>query len=112
MAEKRKVKNPGKLFCRLMAYIFRKYGIACFLVLVFIVLSVLANTQGTMFMKTLIDSYIIPILNSPDKGICIGKLCSSDNFFIGSIQFTVADIFHYAGGKEVGILQYDTKGMS
>ncbi len=50
-----------------MAYIFRKYGIACFLVLVFIVLSVLANTQGTMFMKTLIDSYIIPILNSPDK---------------------------------------------
>ena len=67
MAEKRKVKNPGKLFCRLMAYIFRKYGIACFLVLVFIVLSVLANTQGTMFMKTLIDSYIIPILNSPDK---------------------------------------------
>ena len=67
MAEKRKVKNPGKLFCRLMAYIFRKYGIACLLVLVFIVLSVLANTQGTMFMKTLIDSYIIPILNSPDK---------------------------------------------
>lgn len=75
MAEKRKVKNPGKLFCRLMAYIFRKYGIACFLVLVFIVLSVLANTQGTMFMKTLIDSYIIPILNSPDKDFAPAGCC-------------------------------------
>ena len=50
-----------------MAYIFRKYGIACFLLHVFIVIRVLANTQENMFMKTLIDSYIIPILNSPDK---------------------------------------------
>ena len=87
MAEKRKVKNPGKLFCRLMAYIFRKYGIACFLVLVFIVLSVLANTQGTMFMKNLIDLYIMPLIgqSSPDFGPLLGAILRVAGFYLLSL---------------------------
>ena len=44
---KPKVKNPGKLFVRLMNYVFKQYKIHCFLVLVLIIAGVLANVQGT-----------------------------------------------------------------
>lgn len=58
------VKNPGKLFKRLMAYIFRKYRIHFILVVVLIFVGVLANVQGTLFMQKLIDDYITPFLLS------------------------------------------------
>ena len=63
-----KIENPGKLFRRLMAYVLKKYTPHCIIVVICIVVNVLASTQGTMFMKTLIDSYIIPLLGnaSPD----------------------------------------------
>ena len=61
-----KVKNPGKLFKRLMAYICKSYTIHCILVVICIFASVLCNVQGTMFMQTLIDDYITPLLKSPD----------------------------------------------
>lgn len=56
-----KVANPGKLFMRLLKYVFKDYAILCVLVVVCIFLSVLANVQGTFFMQTLIDEYIIPL---------------------------------------------------
>lgn len=56
------VKNPGKLFKRIMAYVFRQYGIQYAIVVVLIFVGVLANVQGTMFMKNLIDEYITPFL--------------------------------------------------
>ena len=67
---KPKIKNPGKLFARLMGFIFKKYLPACIIVVICIFVSVLANVQGTMFTKNLIDDYIIPLLKtgSPDYG--------------------------------------------
>lgn len=61
---KPKIDNPGKLFKRVMAYIFKSYGIHLAAVVVCIFISVLANVQGTMFTKTLIDDYIAPMLVS------------------------------------------------
>ena len=58
------IKNPGKLFARLMGYLTKKYLAACVIVVICIFVSVLANVQGTMFMKTLIDGYITPLLVS------------------------------------------------
>ncbi|MBD5500864.1 MAG: ABC transporter ATP-binding protein, partial [Lachnospiraceae bacterium] len=49
-----KIENPGKLFRRLMAYVLKKYTPHCIIVVICIVVNVLASTQGTMFMKTLI----------------------------------------------------------
>ena len=65
---KPQVKNPGKLLARLMNYVFRDYKIHCILVFIFIFLGVIANVQGTMFTKNLIDDYITPFLltDSPD----------------------------------------------
>ena len=58
------VENPGKIFRRLMDFVFEHYGIQLILVFIFILVSVLANLQGTMFMKTLIDDYINPMIKS------------------------------------------------
>ena len=62
------VKNPGQLLKRLLAYIFRKYKWHSLVVLICIITGVLANVQGTMFTKSLIDEYITPFLltDNPD----------------------------------------------
>lgn len=67
---KPKIKNPGKLFARLMGFIFKNYLPACIIVVICIFVSVLANVQGTMFTKNLIDDYIVPLLKTgnPDYG--------------------------------------------
>lgn len=59
-----KVENPGKMLKMLMAYILKSYKIHVGIVVVAIFVSVLANVQGTMFTKTLIDQYILPLLQS------------------------------------------------
>ena len=61
---KEQVKNPGELFLRLMKYVLKDYKFHCISVVVLIVVSVLCNVQGTMFMKNLIDEYITPFLLS------------------------------------------------
>lgn len=73
------VKNPGKIFARLMKYVFKDYLVAYIAVIICIFISVLANVQGTMFMKNLIDDYIAPMLvaDVPDFGplsMAIGKV--------------------------------------
>ena len=55
--------QPGKLLGRLARYIFKNYSIHIVIVVICIFVSVLANVQGTMFMKTLIDQYITPLLS-------------------------------------------------
>lgn len=62
------VKNPGQIIKRLMGYVFKRYGFWYFVVIVLIFVGVLANVQGTMFMKNLIDEYITPFLltDNPD----------------------------------------------
>lgn len=61
---KPKIENPGKLFLRLMKYIFSQYLWHVILVVIFIFIGVLANVQGTMFMQTLIDKYIVPMIGA------------------------------------------------
>ena len=62
-----KLENPGKIFRRIMGYMLRSYTPHLILVLICILVSVFASLQGTLFMKTLIDGYITPLLLSPDK---------------------------------------------
>lgn len=71
-----KVKNPGKIIARLMRILFRNYGIHMILVMICIVTTVFASVQGTMFTKTLIDSYITPMIgqSDPDFGPLAGAI--------------------------------------
>ncbi len=59
--------NPGKLLKRLMGMLMKHYGVAVIIVAICIIINVLANVQGTMFMQRLIDDYITPLLKSETK---------------------------------------------
>ena len=78
---KSQVKNPGELFLRLMKYVLKDYKFHCISVVILIVISVLCNVQGTMFMKNLIDEYITPFLLSDNPNFtplahAIGKVAA------------------------------------
>lgn len=96
---KPKIKNPGKLFARLMGFIFKKYLPACIIVVICIFVSVLANVQGTMFTKNLIDDYIVPLLRtgSPDYGPLLAAMGKVAVFYgIGVIStFAYSKIMIY-----------------
>ncbi len=63
-----KIENPGKIFKRVMGYVLKKYGIHYAIVLLCIIVNVMASVQGTLFLETLIDDYIAPLIGqaNPD----------------------------------------------
>ena len=56
------VANPGKVFKRIIGFVAKNYLLQCIVVLVCIVITVFSTIQGTMFTKTLIDQYIMPLM--------------------------------------------------
>ncbi|MGG7178336.1 ABC transporter ATP-binding protein [Clostridium paraputrificum] len=64
MAGKPKVKNPMLIFKRLLKYMGKEYAIHCIAVFALIIVSSITSVIGTFFMKSLIDVYIIPFLNT------------------------------------------------
>lgn len=90
MGKRPKIDHPGKLLRRLLAYILKNYAPHCVLVLIGIFISVLANVQGTMFMQTLIDDYILPLLGSdnPDFSGLLHAIIRVGGFYAVGIVST------------------------
>ena len=67
---KPKIDHPWKLLGRVLKYVMARYKFQFLFVLAAIAVSVFANLQGTLFMRTLIDSYIVPMISqaNPDFG--------------------------------------------
>ena len=65
MQPRPKVDNPGKTFKRLMSLLMKRYKVQMIIVFACIIISVLASVQGTLFIQSLIDDYIIPMLSQP-----------------------------------------------
>lgn len=63
-------KDPKKTFKRLISYITKGYKTMFALVAIMIVASAMANLYGTLFLKSLIDDYITPLVgvSDPDFG--------------------------------------------
>ena len=59
--------NTGKTIKRILSYM-KKYKFRFIFVLICILLSAVANVAGSMFIGTLIDDYITPLLGSTNKG--------------------------------------------
>ncbi len=57
-----KVQNPGALFMRLMKLVLKNYLGSFIIVIACILVAAWATLQGTLFQKTLIDSFILPML--------------------------------------------------
>ncbi len=72
----KKVEHPFKLLGRTLKFVFRDYKFHFVIVLICIVVSVLASVQGTLFTRTLIDSYILPMIGQadPDFGPLAGAI--------------------------------------
>lgn len=93
------VKNPGKLFLRLMKYIMKKYTIHLIVVVFCIFGSVLASIQGTWFMQHLIDDYITPMIgnSSPDFMPLLGAIKKVAIFYLlgAACTYTQARVMVY-----------------
>lgn len=81
--QKPAVEHPGKVLGRLGSYIMRYYKFHIITVVICIFLSVICNAQGTMFMQTLIDGYIMPLLGSknPDFSGLAGAIGRVAGFY-------------------------------
>ncbi|MBR0091496.1 MAG: ABC transporter ATP-binding protein [Lachnospiraceae bacterium] len=94
-----KIENPGKLLKRLLSYVFRYYKWQMLIVFACIGLSIFANTQGTLFTRTLIDEYIDPLKEAevPDYVPLAHAIARVSVFYLIGIlaQFAQARIMVY-----------------
>lgn len=98
------VENPGKVFMRIMKYMLKKYLWAYIAVILCIVISVVANLKGTMFIKTLIDDFITPLLkqSTPDYSMLLKEIGMMAVFYsVGAIASFI----------NVWIMAYVTQGI-
>ena len=63
-----KLEHPMQTLGRVLKVVGKHYWPHLIVVVVAIFVSVLAMVQGTMFTKTLIDSYIIPLVKTAQAG--------------------------------------------
>ena len=84
MGPRPKLEDPGAIFRRLTAYVMKHYKYRMLIVVVCIFVTVLANVQGTMFTRTLIDSYITPMIGQaqPDYGPLLGAMLRVACFYL------------------------------
>ena len=61
-------KSMGATLKRLIAYVLKQYKWQCLLVALCILVSTAANIGGTLFMRNLIDDYILPFVNQARSG--------------------------------------------
>ena len=57
-----KAKNPVQTLKRILKIVVKGYPVHCVFVVIGIVVSVLANVRGSLFLQTLIDDYITPMI--------------------------------------------------
>lgn len=120
------VNNPAQVLKRILNLVFKRYKFACIFVALCIVVNVFSTLQGTMFIRTLIDDFIIPLLKQdvPDytalsKEIlrvgCIylvGVLASFGNaktmVYVtqGTLKYTRDELFHHM--ESLPIRYFDT----
>ena len=64
---RKKGKNSMKILKRLMSYVFEKYKLQFLFVIICIIISSLANVVGTLFLRNLIDNYIMPFIGQTNN---------------------------------------------
>ena len=60
-------KEALSILKRLLFYVLKNYKWHCLLVVIFLFIASITNVMGSLFLKELIDSYIVPIVNSVNK---------------------------------------------
>lgn len=83
------MKNKSVMF-RLFSKLFKQYGIHIVIVLICIIGQAICTVQGTMFMQTLIDGYIVPLMKQavPDFSDLANALTKLACFFVAGVIFS------------------------
>ncbi|NJE40975.1 ABC transporter ATP-binding protein [Faecalicoccus pleomorphus] len=83
-----KTKNNG--LSRIIKVTISNYKLACFFILIFILISCFANVYGSTFLKDLIDVYIVPMLSqdTPDFGPLVQALLTLLSIYVAGILCT------------------------
>lgn len=79
-----------KVLVRLVKYVITHYKFSCLMVLIFIALSSLASVSSSLFLKRLIDDYIMPMVNSsnPSYTPLFLALCQMACIYLGGVIAT------------------------
>ena len=86
-----KIENPGKILKRILGYTLKDYALHWVLVVICIFITVFAGLQGTLFMKTLIDEYILPLVETvvggqaPDFSALAGEITRVACFYAAGV---------------------------
>lgn len=90
LGPKPKLKDPGKILKRVFSYVFAGHLPKLIVVVVCIIVSVLCSVCGTMFLKTLIDDYVKPMLESdhPDFTPLLHAICRMAAIYLCGIAAT------------------------
>ncbi len=94
MGARPKLENPGKIMKRLLKYMMKDYWYMWLIVAICIIVITYATAQGTMFMQTLIDDFIVPLIGdeNPDFGPLLKAIIRVAIFFlIGTIASFVRE---------------------
>lgn len=83
-----KTKNNG--LSRIIKVTISNYKLACFFILIFILISCFANVYGSTFLKDLIDVYIVPMLSqeTPDFEPLVQALLTLMGIYVAGILCT------------------------
>ncbi|MCD8362997.1 MAG: ABC transporter ATP-binding protein/permease [Lachnospiraceae bacterium] len=85
-----KSRTPGKTLKRLLGYVWKDYKLQFVLVLICIAIGSLAGVVGNLFLKSLIDDYITPLLSqsSPDFAPLIRALLTMACIYYAGVLAT------------------------
>lgn len=92
VSEKRGARNVKATTRRLVSLVFRAYPVAFFVVLVCVILSSLATVAGSLFLRTLIDDYITPMIqaHSTDFGPLLQAILKMGIIYLFGIAATIS----------------------
>ena len=78
-----KIEHPGRILKRILGYTMKDYALHWILVVVCIFTTVFAGLQGTLFMRTLIDTHILPLLGkqNPDFSLLAAAIARVACFY-------------------------------
>ena len=63
MGPRPKLKNPGKIMGRVLAYVMKGYAVHLIVAVICIIVNVVCQVKGTLFLQTLIDDHIMPLVD-------------------------------------------------
>lgn len=97
----KRVENPGKILKRLFQELFAHYTVHFVIVIICIIISALVGYKGVIFLQTLIDGYITPLIGveNPDFGPLLKTIATMAGIYLLGVvaNFVQQKLMIYVG---------------